>query len=235
MRNARRGTTLIELMVAMAIFTMVSTCIVVLLQHARVVTVWGEKRNDALRVNRETMRRVGYILRVATSRPAFGTTAAEPAVTFVTTTVRNPNPSQPPFASSHIEAVDFWATTEDARRLITNSTFPVPVYPAATSFDPRNAALDVPNNYSRMRLAWPISTGNLQLELRSNDGLTVQAVKKLTNTQDGYNFIRAVDFRKDDAARSVGMYLETRSRDLDSRFEERRYATDTQFQLPAWF
>lgn len=235
MRKTPRGATIIELLVAMSIFLVVSSAVVVLLRHAQVVTVWGDKKNDALRANRETMRRIGALLRVATNRPAFGTTPAENAIISVTNVARDTDPANPPFPAGHIEAVDYWTTTEDARRLLNSTAYPVPVYPAASSFDPRLASQDVPNNYSRLRLAWLIDSGNFQLELRSNDGATVLATRQITNTTAGFNSVRTVDFRVDTATKSVGMYLETRSRDPNSRFGERRYGADTQFQLPAWF
>lgn len=235
MRKQFRGATIIELLVAMSIFLVVSSAVVIMLRHAQVVTVWGDKKNDALRTSRETMRRIGYLLRVATNRPAFGTTPAENAIIAVTNVPRDTNPDNPPFPAGHVEAVDYWTTTEDARKLLNSSAYPVPVYPAVSSFDPRQASQDVPNNYSRLRLAWLIDTGNFRLELRSNDGATVLATRNITNTADGFNSVRAVDFRVDSANKSVGMYLETRSRDTNSRFGERRYGADTQFQLPAWF
>ena len=232
--NTRRGATMIELLVAMSIFLVVSAAVVILMQHAQVVTVWGDKKNEALRSSREVMRRIGYVLRVATSRPAFDVNPAQPAIINVTTTARDTDPTHPPFPANHVEAIDFWTNTEDARRLVGSAAYPVPVYPSPMAFDPRSNTMDVPNNYSRLRLAWAINTGNITLELRSNDGAAVLATKNITNAGNGFNYVRTVDFRKDDATRSIGMFLETRSRDPNSRVAERRYSADTQFAIPSW-
>lgn len=241
MRKKRigRGSTLIELMVAMSIFLVVSGAVVVLMRHAQVVSIWGEKKNDALRQNREIMRRIGLHVRQAVPRPAFNTTVASPPIISVTTVSRNQDPSQPPFPPGHLEQIDFWCSTEEARRSIGSQAYPVPTYPAVMSYNPRTAEEDVPNNFSRLRLEWSQDTGELSLHLMSNDGLAILATKKLVSTAVDSNgrrtsALRCVDFRQDTTTASVGVYLETRSRDRNSKFAERRYSSDTQFNLPAW-
>lgn len=233
-RVSVRGATIFELLVAMFIFSIVSTLVVILSANANVVSVWGEKRNEALRVNRETNRKIGYILRTATSRPEFTNEPPQNAVLSATGTLRNTDPTQPPYPAGHQEIVTFWASTQDARRLIQNPGFPVPEYPAPLSFDPRTSVMGVPNNYSRMNLVWSIDTGNFTIELRSNDGATLLASKQLTGYLPGSSPIRTVDFTRDQASRAVGMYLETRSRDPNSKFAERRYGSTVYFQIPAW-
>lgn len=233
-----RGATIIELLVAMSIFLIVTSTIVVLLQNTQTVYVWGNKKNDALRANRELIRRVSYLLRPAITRPAFGAQNAQPAVIAVTDApARETDPTLAPFPAGHVEFVDYWVTTETSRRLLNDPSLPVPSYPNALSYDPRSAMTDLDSNFSRLRLAWAIDTGNLTLELRSNDGTTVTASRAITSNTAGFNVIRAIDFRLVDTAqnpRSIRMFLETRSRDPNSRVGERRYSTDTQFQLPGW-
>ncbi|GMU55817.1 MAG: hypothetical protein AMXMBFR33_49630 [Candidatus Xenobia bacterium] len=229
-----RGATMFELLVAMFIFSIVSTLVVILTANANVVSVWGEKRNEALRANREINRKIGYVLRTATSRPEFTNEAPQNAILSATATVRNTDPTQPPYPAGHQEIVTFWASTQDARRLIQDPGFPVPEYPAPLAFDPRTSVMDVPNNYSRMNLVWSIDTGNFSLELRSNDGANLLASKQLTSYMPGRSPIRAVDFTRDQASRAVGMFLETRSRDANSKFAERRYGSTVYFQIPAW-
>lgn len=234
MKSRLRGATVLELLVAMSIFAMVSTAVVVLTANANVISVWGEKRNEALRVSRETNRRIGYILRCATTRPEFTSEPPQNAVLSATGTLRNTDPAQPPYPAGHQEIVTFWTSTQDARRLIQDPGFPVPEYPSALAFDPRTSAMDVPNTYSRMNLVWSIDTGNFTIELRSNDGATLLASKQLTGYLPGSSPIRTVDFTRDQASRAVGMYLETRSRDPNSKFAERRYGSTVYFQIPAW-
>lgn len=242
MSKPRRGNTLIELLVAMSIFAVVSSAVVVLMQHSQTVRVWGDKKDECLRSNREIMRRLGLILRVAIPRPSYvdpgppsTTVAAQNAIISATTVARNANPAQPPFPTSHVESVDFWASTQDARRLLHSTSYPEPVYPATPSFDPRLAATNVPAYYTRLRLSWTASNGNLNLLMTSNDGNTVLATRRVLENSAGFNVIRVLDFRTDSSTHSVGVYLQTRSRDRNSKFaSERRYASDMQFKIPAW-
>lgn len=242
MGSARRGSTLIELLVAMSIFAMVSASVVVLMQHARVVRVWGDKKDECLRSNREILRRIGLVLRAALPRPAYAdagppstVVADQNAIISATTVARNPNAALPPFPAGHVETVDFWTSTQDARRLVRSRSYPVPVYPAAPSFDPRLAASNVPTYYTRMRMAWSADTGNLNLLMTSNDGSTVLATRPIVASNSGYSVIRILDFRTDSSTHSVGVYLQTRSRDKNSKFAaERHYAGDMQFKVPAW-
>lgn len=238
MRRTHKGSTIIELLVAISIFSVVSLAVVILMQHAKTITVWGDKKNEALRQNREIMRRIGYILRAAVTRPAFGTTlpdmSAENPIINCTVVARDTDPANPPYPAGHLEECEFWATTEEARRRVDNAAFPVPVYPAPGSYDPRSILDDVPSTFSRLRLSWEVDTGNLNLQLRSYDGATLLATRSIVSNTAGNNVIRALDFRRDDAARSVRVFCETRSRDPNSRMQERRYGSDTQVQIPAW-
>ncbi len=230
----RKGTTMIELLVAMSIFAVVSTAVVVLLNHTKTVKVWGDKKNEALRSNREIQRRIGYILRSAVSRPQSGVNPAQNPIIGTTSVPRVTDPNLPPYPPAHVESVDFWATAEDARKEMNSAAYPVPVYPAAGAFDPRTMVSDLDGQLQWMRLSWSLDTGNMTLEMRDPTGGAVLASRLVVNNSAGRNVIRTVDFKREDGAKAVGVYLETRSLDLDTRVRERRYGSYTQYQILAW-
>ncbi|MEW6277900.1 MAG: prepilin-type N-terminal cleavage/methylation domain-containing protein [Candidatus Eremiobacterota bacterium] len=215
------GFTVIELLVAMALFSLVSIVCVMLLKSTLTVSVWGDKRMDMLRQNREITKRLNPILRGAAH---FNGTGTSPVDTVASTM----GVLGDPIPVGHVEQLVFWTSREHANEVL---QLPVVPYPAAGSFVPPGrpqAPMNPVDMYTTIRVFWLESDKTLRVD--PNTPLTVGDDRFIGRGVEKLDFLNSANAND----RSILVDVTTRSRSQDTRIEGGLFTTHLRVHVPNW-